>query len=117
MIEQFLPGHDARLHSTVDYGQQETVPIEFHFSTEMSCSTIGSGLEIKSKTQDGKKPKLDKASIVCEPFKVDESSLFIGGVPTSWSFKANLTNVSNGIHEVVLKNIPTKDGFKLYRFH
>jgi alpha-1,3-glucan synthase len=38
MVITFLPGHDARLNSSVGLGQQDTVPIEFQFSAPMDCA-------------------------------------------------------------------------------
>lgn len=107
MITNFSPGHDARLTSTVGPDQQETVPIEFHFSATMDCDALADAIKITSKTHDNKTPQIDKASVSCGPLTSNQNTLFTGGVPSTWFFKARLTGVSDGIHELVLKHIKT----------
>ncbi|RAL64964.1 hypothetical protein DID88_001554 [Monilinia fructigena] len=113
MITSFSPGHDARLPSTVAPGQQETIAIEIGFSQEMKCSEILSGMVISSTTEDGKVAKLANATgeYSCEklPNPVNVTD-FVGTIPTNWIFKGNLTNVSNGVHSITLKNITTNSG-------
>ncbi len=108
VITKFVPGHDARLVSTVNVGQQEDVRIEFYFSSQMDCDEIGSKMVINSKTEDGRKARLDRGSIVCSPAQI-VTPQFVGGIPGMWSFKAEITNVSNGVHEIILKNIHTQN--------
>lgn len=75
----------------------------------MDCEEISSTLEIHSETEDGEKARIDKRSVVCETVSLHEPPLFVGGVPTRWTYKANLTNVSNGVHEVILRDLHSKD--------
>jgi alpha-1,3-glucan synthase len=111
MVTAFLPGHDARQNSSVGPGQQDTVPIEFQFSAPMDCAIIESSLSfgINSTTEDQTLAKLDEASISCGPITNPKPMPLVGGIPSVWSFKANLTGVSNGIHELTLSYIPTLD--------
>lgn len=103
VITRVLPGHDSRLTSTVALGEQEVVPIEVHFSANMSCDDVTSSLTFNSTTQDGQVVALNKSSVVCLAVDADEQ-LYVGGIPTAWIFKANLTNVSNGIHTFTVNN-------------
>ena len=108
MITKFLPGHDARLQSSAGTGERD-VPIEFHFSASMNCAAVTSSLTIRSTTEDGRLATLNEASISCGPTDSIRSSPFIGGVPSVWAFKANLSNVSDGVHEVALTDVSTSD--------
>lgn len=105
MMTKFVPGHDSRLVSTVAPGQQETVPIEFHYSAEMKCTDFTDKIEIESRTEDGTKPSIDKASVNCGVVPSEDVSTFTGSIPTTWKFKANLINVSNGLHALTLRNL------------
>jgi len=104
MITKFVPGHDARLLSTVGPGQQETVKIEFHFSAEMDCESLASSLEITSRTEDNNTAKLVNSTVACTVVKPQLLTEFTGSIPTNWTFSANLTNVSNGVHSVTVRN-------------
>jgi alpha-1,3-glucan synthase len=88
----------------------ETVPIEFHFSATMNCDGLTKKLQITSITESGKKATIDKSSIVCSTSNAHDVPPFVGAIPTTWTYKAKLTNVANGIHELVLKDVDTKDG-------
>lgn len=112
MITQFVPGHDARLVSKVAAGLQEDIDIELHFTTEMNCNNTASVLEIASSTEDLRIAQLDLDTIQC--IKLDtldnKHPEFVGAMPTAWVFKAKLTNVSNGIHTLTVRNATTPDG-------
>ena len=112
-ITKFIPGHDARVVSQVAPGKQETVPIELHFSQEMDCTTITDTLTINSTTEDLIMPMVDKASVKCQNSTVDVTPPLVGAIATSWTWTANLINVSNGVHRVTVKNATTsnKKGF------
>ncbi|KAI9851719.1 MAG: Cell wall alpha-1,3-glucan synthase ags1, partial [Thelocarpon superellum] len=104
MMTKFVPGHDARVASTVAPGKQETVPIELHFSTPMDCDSVTDTLELNSTTEDGSTAQLDKGSVSCLTVQNVDPADFIGGLPTQWTWKANLINVANGIHSITVKN-------------
>ena len=110
MITKFVPGHDERLTSAVKPGEQESIAIEIQFSGEMKCTDFNTKLTINSTTEDGKVAQLDTSTIQCNTIPVAEQTNLIGGIPSSWSFKANLTNVSNGIHAITLTNITQDNG-------
>lgn len=104
VITRVLPGHDSRILSKVTIGENETVPIEIHFSVNMSCESVNKSLSFNSVTQDQAGViSLDTSSIECIPVSTDKP-LYVGGVPTAWIFKANLTNVYNGVHRFTVNN-------------
>lgn len=107
MMTKFIPGHDSRLESTAAPGQQEKVAIEFHYSTEMKCTDFTDKIEIESRTEDGTKPSIDKASVNCGKVTSEDANslVFTGSIPTTWKFKADLINVSNGLHSLTLRNL------------
>ena len=83
--------------------------IEFHFSVPMDCKDIQSSLRINSTTADNQVARLDDDSIVCRdiPDGRDPSSLYSGGVNTTWMFAADLVDVSSGVHTVTISNVST----------
>ncbi|KAL8840879.1 MAG: hypothetical protein Q9170_001143 [Blastenia crenularia] len=109
MITKFVPGHDARIKSTVAPGKQETVPVELHYSQEMDCDSITNSLKINSTTEDKSIAKLDKDSVTCQKSTTDEPPQLVGAIPTQWTWTANLINVANGIHQLTLPNVTTSD--------
>jgi alpha-1,3-glucan synthase len=110
MITNFVPGHDERIVSLVAPDQKENVAVEFHFSTPMDCHSVSSSIEITSTTADGSKAKLDNSTAKCETISNTQVAGFVGSIPTQWTFKAQLTNVANGIHSVTIKNATASNG-------
>ena len=108
-VSRVIPGHDARLRSTVELGQQETVPIQIRFSQPMDCNSIRDSIVVNSTTQDGSHASLDHTSVSCRA-EVQDKSPYVGGVSSEFTFAANLVNVGNGIHAYTLSNATTQDG-------
>jgi len=86
------------------------VAIELHFSTEMDCSSLASSIALTSKTESGQIATLRNSTVSCSA--VDETFLtsWVGTIPTVWTFKANVTNVYNGIHTLTVNNATSLDG-------
>ena len=110
MLTKFIPGHDARVQSTVAPGKQESLAFELHFSTPMDCESVTKTLTINSTTEDDSNARLDSGSVQCLTVTNVDPAQFVGGVPTAWTFKANLVNVSNGIHSVMVNNVTSGNG-------
>lgn len=108
-ITHVIPGHDSRIKSSVALGEQETVAIEIHFSSRMSCDSVTNSLEISSVTQDAQTAQLNMSSAVCVMANPDPRQ-YVGEVGTTWIFKGELNNVSNGIHTITVNNATTEDG-------
>ena len=106
VITGFLPGHDARLLST------DTIQIEIHFSSPMDCDQITKTLYINSTTADNETAILNSSSVQCKNLSSAEvdPNPWSGGASTAWMFVANLTNVSDGVHQVTISNISAADG-------
>lgn len=108
-ITRTVPSHDARLKSTVAYEEQESLPIEVRFSSEMSCNSVTDSIEIDSTTENGQQAHLDRRSVKCTLADADPPR-YVGEVPTAWILSANLENVYNGVHVVTIRNASTEDG-------
>lgn len=108
-ITRVVPGHDSRLESSVDYDGHETVPIQIRFSSEMDCNEIANNLIIESTTQANQVAQLNKSSVSCVVTDAD-APRYIGEIPTTFIFNADLTNVFNGVHTFTVSNATTKDG-------
>ena len=115
-ITRFVPGHDYRIKSNPNSEQQNTVPIEFHFSQEMNCENVLDAISISSSTEDGSLPLLNRSSVVCresidtEAFVSRYTGSITGQIPSAWFLAAKLENVSDGVHRITLSNVTTKEG-------
>lgn len=109
VITQVLPRHDARLLSTVDYAETESIPIEIHFSEEMDCESVTNSLKLQSTTESGIQASLNASSVVCQKV-VSRDTFLIGQVATTWIFRATLMDVTNGLHTYVINNASTPSG-------
>jgi alpha-1,3-glucan synthase len=107
-LTSFLPGHDARLLASSD--GNNSVPIAFEFSQEMDCDSITKNLVITSTTDEKSVATIDPSSIVCGAGADVGGAKWVAQVASSWSWKATLVDVPNGIHVLTLKNITTSDG-------
>ncbi|KZF22864.1 glycosyltransferase family 5 protein [Xylona heveae TC161] len=109
MLTGFTPGHDTRILSKVPRGQQDTVAIELDFSTPMDCDSVRDNMEFQSSTEDRVTAKLDRSSIKCLTVAKVEAPKWPGGIPTAWTFKANLVDVSHGIHQITIRNVTSQN--------
>lgn len=109
MITKFLPGHDTPLRSSVAPNESETVNIGLFFSTEMDCSRVTDSISLESSTETGELPSVDPHSVSCE--RVDpEGTSWTGQIPSTWAWRATLTNVYNGVHKLTVSNATSTDG-------
>lgn len=106
IITRVIPAHDSRILSTVSADDSETLPIEIHFSANMSCDSVKESLYFNSTTQTGETARLDEDTVDCLAVETDTPQ-FVGGVATAWIFKANLTNVFHGLHSFTINNATT----------
>ena len=109
MVTKFVPGHDARILSKATPGKRETVPLELHYSQEMDCDMITNTLSINSTTEDRSVPEVDKGSVKCQDVSIAQEPSLVGGIPTRWTWSANLNKVADGIHRLTLRNVTTPD--------
>jgi alpha-1,3-glucan synthase len=107
-ITRTVPSHDARLKSTVAYDEQESIPIQVRFSSEMNCISVIGSIEIDSTTENGQQARLDEKSVNCTLADADPPR-YVGEIPTAWIFSAKLENVFNGVHTVTIRNASTED--------
>lgn len=116
VITHFSPGHDYRILSNTHHDEQDTVPIEFHFSDEMNCRDVVDSISINSTTTDGSNASIDKNSVECHlEFDTTTSvskytGSITGQIATAWKLSANLVNVSDGVHSVTVSNATTEQG-------
>ncbi|KAG8533939.1 uncharacterized protein KY384_001680 [Bacidia gigantensis] len=112
VITRFLPGHDTRLPP------QDSIPIEFHFSASMDCDQLKKSIVINSTTADGKTAQIDGGSVQCKDLtSVNENPIpWVGSVESTWMISANLVQVSEGVHQITLNNVSTKDGSASTKF-
>lgn len=111
VITEVVPGHDARLRSTVGSGETEDVKIEIGFSMAMDCDSITKSLTINSTTQTGAVAKLDTSTVKCESVTAAKTA-YVAEAPTLWKYTASFTNVAHGIHTYTLKNPADSNGSK-----
>lgn len=116
VITYFSPGHDNRLLSNSSHDEQDTIPIELHFSDEMNCNSVVDSISFKSTTSDGSTPSLDKDSVNCHTtfdtttFMSPHTGSVTGQIPSAWKLMGNLVNVSEGVHSMTVSNVTTEQG-------
>ena len=116
VITHFSPGHDYRILSNTRHDEQDTVPIEFHFSDEMNCRDVVDSITITSTTANGADASIDKNSVECRlefdttTFVSRYTGPITGQITTAWKLSANLVNVSDGVHSVTVSNATTEQG-------
>lgn len=110
MITKFVPGHDYRIHSTVPAGESEDVAIEIHFSAHMDCNAITNSLTFTSTTEGGQVAMLKNSTVNCTVTPETLLTGWEGSIPTTFIYKANVTNVYNGVHQITVNNATTING-------
>lgn len=110
MITKFLPGHDFRIISSVAADKPEDIPIELHFSAEMDCNKVASSLSFSSTTENGEQAQLKNSTFNCTTIPLTLLTSWQGSIPTVWTFKANITNVYNGVHSITVNNATSING-------
>lgn len=106
MLTKFFPGHDYRLEANKT---DNVVPIEFQASTAMNCNSFKDAIKFKSTTGDGSTPQIAVETVECKE-TFDPVADWTGTITSAWSWKANLTNVKPGVHEIIVTNPSTLDG-------
>lgn len=91
MITKFSPGHDARILST------STLDIELRFSQEMDCDSVTSSTTVASSQLS---LSVDPEKVTCGAITASDVPTYGAYVPSTWSWKTTLTNVSDGIYAV-----------------
>ncbi|KAJ5273854.1 hypothetical protein N7478_008979 [Penicillium angulare] len=110
MVTKFTPGHDFPMLSNVAPDSPENVTIEFYFSEAMSCSSVTNSLSFNSSTEIGKMPTVDTNSVQCSNLTLPKNMSWTGEIPSAWKWKANLTDVYNGVHRLNLNNVSNFHG-------
>ncbi|KAF2120385.1 alpha-1,3-glucan synthase [Lophiotrema nucula] len=106
-ITKVVPGHDERIVSQGDDSEAQIVPIELHFSSEMSCDSVVRNFSISSKTASGEVARLNTSSVTCSIVDPDEQ-YYVGQIATNWTMKGELVNVYDGIHRYTINNVSTE---------
>jgi alpha-1,3-glucan synthase len=109
MITKFIPGHDARVNSTVAPDGVESVQIEIHFSAEMDCDSVTNSLTMNSTTVSGNTFTVNTASVTCNEIAFEQPQ-YIGGIAGAWKWAATLDGVENGIHQLTISNASVAGG-------
>lgn len=111
MLTRFLPGHDARITATPGDPNATTIDVVLEFSTAMSCTSITDKITFNmSSSGIGGPPALDANSVVCNTVTNPVITSVTAAVPSTFSWSATLTNVPDGILEIVVNNPITNDG-------
>ncbi|KAH7010584.1 putative cell wall alpha-1, 3-glucan synthase [Microdochium trichocladiopsis] len=97
MITKFTPGHDAALNADEIKG---SVDISLEFSAEMGCGSVQDAIKITSTVESGGEVKLTQPK--CARMTETQPTKYVGSIPSRWRFTATLTNVNDGIHEIIV---------------
>ena len=72
---KILLHHDARLISSVEYDETESVLIQIKFSGEMDCTSVRDKLKIEPFTRSGQLASLNVLGIVCQAIEPQDTPL------------------------------------------
>ena len=110
MLTKFSPGHDARILSTVGADDSENIDVELQFSLEMDCDSVTNSISFASTTLSGNVPSILDSSVSCNLIGNNSTSDYVGFVPSTWSWKATLAGVENGVHSMTVSSPNAADG-------
>jgi len=110
MLTKFSPGHDARIASKVGANESEDVDVELQFSQEMDCDSVTNSITFASTTLSGNTPSVLDSSVSCNALTANNTTDYVGYIPSTWSWKAKLTGVENGVHSLTVSSPTTADG-------
>lgn len=109
MLTGFLPGHDARILSEGG-SRDNTVKISFQFNMEMSCDSVTASLSFNSSSSGSDlQPRIQDGSVQCQAVDGAGSTYLYGDVETAWQWSATLTDVPDGIIELILAHPANAD--------
>ena len=74
-----------------------------------TANKLTQSITIESTTLDNVTAKIDKTSVTCGNMTANERAPYVGSLASAWSWSAQLLNVSDGVHRVVVKNASTAD--------
>jgi len=107
----FLPGHDARIQTTPGSANATTLNLLLEFNLPMSCDSVTNSLTFNmSSSGIGGQPTLDAGSIECAAVTNPVTSTLAVAPPSTWSWSATLTNVPDGVLEIIVNRPTTADG-------
>ncbi|PVF98937.1 putative cell wall alpha-1,3-glucan synthase [Serendipita vermifera] len=110
MLTAFSPGHDARIMSTGASNDRE-VAISLDFNMEMSCDGVTAALSLAASSSGSDlRPRIQDGSVVCHNVHAGNSTYLPGDVSSAWRWSATLSDVPDGIIELILTNAPSVDG-------
>ncbi|KAG1859045.1 glycoside hydrolase family 13/glycosyltransferase family 5 protein [Suillus tomentosus] len=111
MLTKFLPGHDARIEVMRGEPNTTIVNLVLEFNVAMSCDSVTQSLSFNmSSSGIGGQPTLNLTSVVCDAVTNPTISSVVGTPYSQWSWSGTLTDVSDGILEIIVNNPTSFDG-------
>ncbi|KAG2142801.1 uncharacterized protein EDB93DRAFT_1157751 [Suillus bovinus] len=111
MLTKFLPGHDARIKVMRGEPNATIVNLVLEFNAVMSCDSVTQSLSFNmSSSGIGGQPMLDLTSVVCSTVTNPTMSPIVGTPYSQWSWSGTLTDVPDGILEIIVNNPTSFDG-------
>ncbi|KAG8878121.1 Cell wall alpha-1,3-glucan synthase ags1 [Tulasnella sp. 331] len=108
-LTKFSPGHDARIQAEAGDVNATTIDIAFEYNTAMDCTWITTNLKFNmSSSGTGGQPNVRTGSATCENLANQPLSSISGDTSSTWRWSGTLENVSDGILELILDNVPTE---------
>ncbi|KAH7908597.1 glycoside hydrolase family 13/glycosyltransferase family 5 protein [Hygrophoropsis aurantiaca] len=111
ILTKFLPGHDARIAATAGDPNATNIDLILEFNANMSCTSVTSSLTFNMASSGvGGQPALDASTVTCAIVNNPDISPISVTPPSIMSWSATLTNVPDGILEIIVDNPTTADG-------
>jgi alpha-1,3-glucan synthase len=102
MLTRFNPGHDHRILTT-GASNDTTIDVSLEFNTEMACESVTASITLNMTSSDHDLfPRIKDGSVTCQTIDGINSTFLSGDVSSSWQWSATLSDVPDGIIEIVL---------------
>lgn len=107
MLTYFSPGHDARILAPTGSANATTIPIRLEYNVEMNAQAVQNAITFEIGKYATMKPTLTEVNY--GTFEGSTDGLRYGVEPSAWYFEATLTNVPDGVVEIVIASVAAQD--------
>lgn len=110
MLTKFWPGHDARLLTVPGDTNATTVDIRLEFNVPMDCDAVTHALTLNASSSGLSSSTPTITNVQCGNLPNPDPATISGSGTSSWSWNATLTDVPDGIIELVLNKPASANG-------
>ena len=106
-VTHFDPGHDARVLAPPGSANATSIDVRIEYNMEMNCQQVLAGMSFRMSKHATSQPTFGTPT--CATFAGSTTGLRHGVEPSAWYLEVTLSNVPDGIFEVIVNNAPAQD--------